>query len=152
MRAEIFASARLLLSLVDFGNHGFCLQRGRRETARRWENGPGLKHFSKSATAFGGQNPISQIHSEDADSDFGRFGLHMSENLRTDFKPLGKQFFVTETAQHAMQRAKSSKVKFVGPMLRLMRSFGRIGYLIADVRAEPEADFISQNKILTGYD
>jgi hypothetical protein len=142
MRANATALARVLLSLVDFGNHGFGLQCGRRETARRLENGPGLKHFGKSATVFSGKNPIPQLNGMDIDADFGCFRLHMGQKQRADFEPLVEQLFVTEIAQHMMQRAKRGMVKLVRPMPRLMRGFGRVDDLIADVRADFEACFI----------
>jgi hypothetical protein len=136
VRAEVFTSARLLLSLVDFGDHGFGL----------------LFQRNKSMIGFNSENPASQINGMDADSDFGRLGLRMGQELFANFEPMVHQFYGTETAQHNMQRPEGGMVKFVGPMLRLVRGFGGVGNLITDVWADSEADVIGQDKILAGHD
>ncbi len=98
-----------------------------------------------------GENPIPQLNCVDMDANPGCFRLRMGEEQRADFEPLVEQFLVTKIGQHMMQSPKSSLIKVVGPMLRLMRGPGGVADLITDVEANSQTCFIGKNKILTGY-
>src|SRR5207244_1620738 len=74
------------------------------------------------------------------------------QELRADLHPLVEQSFNRNSAHDCSQRKLGSVVEVALPVLRFVRSLGRLGYLVSDQHAEFKTDVVGGEDFLARHE